>query len=404
VSSLDSVERIIMLMAALAIISLFVLGRFFPRLPGILITVVLTTLVAWWMGYEDKGGTVVGVIPQGLPSLSFPAINFDLKQIGELIVSAVIIGLMGLVEAISISKTIAAKTRQPWSVNQELVGQGMANIFSGLSQGYVVSGSFSRSAVNYASGAVTGLASIITGLLIAVTLLFLTDLLYHLPQATLGAVIVMAVFSLFSMKPIVRAWKVERHDGIAAIITFVATLLFAPRLEVGILTGIILSLALFLYRTMRPNFIELSRHTDNILRDVAKHNLPTSETVAIYGFDSDLYFANAGYLEGKLLNSLSQKPGLKVVILDLEGVGQVDATGESMLEKMADRLKLNGVELYIARTKAQVYAAFKRSGLVESIGPQHFFYERKDALKHAKKVFADAVDITPLSYSYGKET
>ncbi|WP_299874515.1 SulP family inorganic anion transporter [uncultured Cocleimonas sp.] len=404
VSSLDSVERIIMLMAALAIISLFALGRFFPRLPGILITVVLTTLVAWWMGYEDKGGTVVGLIPQGLPSLSFPAINFDLKQIGELIVSAVIIGLMGLVEAISISKTIAAKTRQPWSVNQELVGQGMANIFSGLSQGYVVSGSFSRSAVNYASGAVTGLASIITGLLIAVTLLFLTDLLYHLPQATLGAVIVMAVFSLFSMKPIVRAWKVERHDGIAAIITFVATLLFAPRLEVGILTGIILSLALFLYRTMRPNFIELSRHTDNILRDVAKHNLPTSETVAIYGFDSDLYFANAGYLEGKLLNSLSQKPGLKVVILDLEGVGQVDATGESMLEKMADRLKLNGVELYIARTKAQVYAAFKRSGLVESIGPQHFFYERKDALKHAKKVFADAVDITPLSYSYGKET
>ncbi len=397
VSSLSDAERIIVLMAVLAIAVLFILKQFAPRLPGILITVVLTTLVAWWMGYEQKGGAVVGVIPQGLPSLSFPAITFEIKQIGELMISAIIIGLMGLVEAISISKAIAAKTRQPWSVNQELVGQGMANIFSGLSQGYVVSGSFSRSAVNFASGAKTGLASIVTGLLIAVTLLFLTDLLYHLPQATLGAVIVMAVFSLFSMKTIVRAWRVERHDGVAAIITFVSTLLFAPHLEIGILIGIFLSLALFLYRTMRPTFVELSRHNDGILRDVKRFQLRTSKTVAIYGFDSDLYFANAGYLEGKLLNSLSQKPDLKVVILDLEGVGQVDATGESMLEKMADRLKVNGVELYIARSKAKVYAAFKRSGLVESIGPQHFFNERKDALKHAKRVFSDAVDITPLT-------
>jgi SulP family sulfate permease len=272
----------------------------------------------------------------------------------------------------------------------------MANIFSGLSQGYVVSGSFSRSAVNFASGAVTGLSSVVTGLLIAITLLFLTDLLYHLPQATLGAVIVMAVFSLFSMKPIVRAWKVERHDGIAAVITFGATLLFAPRLEVGILSGILLSLALFLYRTMRPNFVELARHDDGILRDAEQYQLPTSKTVAIFGFDSDLYFANAGYLEGKLLNSIAKKPELRAVILDLEGVGQVDATGESMLEKLTERLRANGIELYIARSKVQVLSAFRRSGLTEMIGEQHFFNERKDALQYIKQVFAEKVDISPL--------
>lgn len=397
VTSLGNTQLVIILMAAVALISLLMLKRYAPRWPGILLTVVLTTVLAWAIHYEGRGGSVVGAIPQGLPSFSFPAVEFNFNQLSGLMVSALVIGLMGLVEAISISKAIASQTRQPWSVNQELVGQGMANITSGLFQGYVVSGSFSRSAVNFTSGAVTGFSSVITGLLIAITLLFLTDLLYHLPQATLGAVIIMAVFNLFSLKPILRAWRVERHDGIAAIITFVATLMFAPHLEVGILTGILLSLGLFLYRTMTPNFVELARdQSDGILRDAELHDLPTSDSVAIYGFDGDLYFANAGYLEGKLLNSIARKPALKAVILDLEGVGQVDATGESMLEKMTDRLHAKGVELYIARSKAQVYAAFKRSGLLQHIGIQHFFNERKDALQYAKQVFADAVDITPL--------
>ena len=396
-TSLGNTQQVILLMAALALTSLVMLKRYAPRLPGILLTVALTTVLAWAFHYEERGGSVVGAIPQGLPSFSFPAVEFNFDQLSGLMASAIVIGLMGLVEAISISKAIAAQTRQPWSVNQELVGQGMANITAGLFQGYVVSGSFSRSAVNFSSGAITGLASVITGLLIAVTLLFLTDLLHHLPQATLGAVIIMAVVNLFSLKPILRAWRVERHDGIAAIITFVATLLFAPHLEVGILTGIFLSLGLFLYRTMRPNFVELARdQADGILRDAELHKLPTSETVAIYGFDGDLYFANAGYLEGKLLNSIARKPALKVVILDLEGVGQIDASGESMLEKLVDGLQANGVEMYIARSKAQVYNAFERSGLVQHIGTQHFFKERKDALQYAKQVFADAVDIAPL--------
>ena len=396
-TSLGDTQYAVVLMAAVALISLWILKRCAPRMPGVLLTVVVTTLLAWLLNYEQHGGSVVGTIPQGLPSFSFAVTGFSFSQLSGLMVSAIVIGLMGLVEAISISKVIAAKTHQPWSVNQELVGQGMANIASGLSQGYVVSGSFSRSAVNLASGARTGFASVVTGILVAITLLFLTDMLYHLPQATLGAVIIMAVLSLFSLKPIRRAWRVERHDGIAAIVTFLATLLFAPHLEIGILTGITLSLGLFLYRTMRPNFVEMARdQSDGILRDADLHNLTTSENVAIYGFDGDLYFANAGYLEGKLLNRMAQKSGLKVVILDLEGVRQIDATGENLLEKIADRLKTNGVEFYIARSKTQVYNAMKRSGLVEHIGAQHFFNERKDALQYARQVFNDTIDVAPL--------
>ncbi|MEB4591322.1 SulP family inorganic anion transporter [Candidatus Thiothrix sp. Deng01] len=383
-------------MGAFALASLFALKKYAPKLPGILITVVITTVVSWAANYPSLGGGVVGAIPSGLPRFVIPQVDLSFHNLSSLMVSAVVIGLMGLVEAISIAKAIASQTRQAWSVNQELVGQGLANITSGLFQGYVVSGSFSRSAVNFSSGARTGFASIITGGLVAITLLFLTDLLFYLPQATLGAVIIMAVLNLITVAPIKRAWRVERHDGLAAIVTFAATLTFAPHLEVGILSGILLSLGLFLYRTMRPRFVEVARHADGTMRDVNMHGLEISDTVAVFRFDGDLYFANTGYLEGKLLNNIASKPKLKVLVLDMGGVSHVDATGDAMLEKMVDRLRATGVEFYLARTKQTVYQAFQRSGLADHIGREHFFLERKHAVKHAKDKLGDAVDIDPF--------
>jgi SulP family sulfate permease len=398
VSSIQQTHIPTFVMGAFALASLFALKKYAPKLPGILITVVITTVVAWAVDYPALGGSVVGAIPSGLPTFSFPNVDMSFHNLSSLMMSAVVIGLMGLVEAISIAKAIASQTRQAWSVNQELVGQGLANMTSGLFQGYVVSGSFSRSAVNFSSGARTGFASIITGLLVAVTLLFLTDLLSYLPQATLGAVIIMAVINLITVAPIKRAWRVERHDGIAAVVTFAATLTFAPHLEVGILSGILLSLGLFLYRTMRPRFVEVSRHEDGTMRDANLHGLETSDTVAVYRFDGDLYFANTGYLEGKLLNSIAAKPNLKVLVLDMEGVGQVDATGDAMLEKMADRLRVTGIEFYLARTKLHVYEAFQRSGLAAHIGEEHFFRERKYALHYAQEKLGEVIDVTPFQH------
>lgn len=396
VSAIPQAVGVTLGMAALALAMLLLLKRFAPSLPAILLTVVTTTLVSWGFGYAQHGGAVIGAIPQGLPSISFPAVPWNLNALSGLLVSAVVIGLMGLVEAISISKAIASQTRQPWSVNQELVGQGLANIASGLSHGYVVSGSFSRSAVNFAAGARTGFASIITGLLVAVTLLFLTDLLYHLPQATLGAVIIMAVINLFAVKPLVRAWQVQRHDGIAALVTFVLTLAFAPHLEVGILSGITLSIGLYLYRAMRPRLVEVARHEDGTLRDREAHGLPNSDSVAVFRFDGDLFFANAGYLEGKLINLLADRPSLKVVVLDLESVDRVDATGEAALRRIAERLQTSGIDCYFARTKRQVYATLERSGLVTELGAERFFRERKQALQHARQRWGEGLDISPF--------
>ncbi len=164
---------------------------------------------------------------------------------------------------------MAAKTKQRLDANQELVGQGLSNLTSGLFSGYPVSGSFSRSAVNINAGAITGFSSIITGLVVGITLLFLTPLLYHLPLATLAAVIILAVVNLVKIEPIIHAWKAEPHDGFIAVITFGLTLYIAPHIEYGILVGVVLSIILFVIRFMRPRVAELSRYKDGTMRDIS---------------------------------------------------------------------------------------------------------------------------------------
>ncbi len=382
---------------AMGLFSLFLLvyiKKVAPRLPNVLITVVVCTLLAYFLDYQVRGAEVVGVVPRGLPSFKTPDVDFN--QAVHLIVSATIIGLLGFVEAISVAKAISSETRQRLSANQELVGQGLSNVVSSFFQGYAVSGSFSRSAVNFSAGAKTGFSSAVTGILVAVTLLFLTPLLYHLPQATLAAVIMVAVFNLIKIEPIKHAWKVHRHDGMVAIVVFFTTLFFAPHLENGIMIGVLLSLGLFLYRTMSPHFVEVSRHEDGTLRNARLFNLKTSDTVAIYRYDGDLYFANAGYLEGKVLNAIAEKPNLKVLILDFESVDLVDSTGEETLGRIAERLEAAGIELYIARAKKSMRDAFMRSGLMEKIGEDRFFRERTQAARYAKEKFGDEVDIEPI--------
>ena len=396
VKALPDTSLITLVFGAFALSTLLILRRFAPRLPGVLITVVLTTVLSWVIDYKGLGGSIIGEIPKGLPSFTLPNVSLDFKTFSSLMMTAMVIGLIGFVEAISIAKAMASQTRQRLSANQELVGQGLANMTSGLFSGYAVSGSFSRSAVNFSSGAMTGFSSVVTGLLVALTLLFLTPLLYYLPQATLAAVIIMAVINLIKIAPIKHAWKVEPHDGVVAVVTFVATLVFAPHLDKGILLGVVLSLGLFVYRTMSPRFVEVAKHTDGSMRDAVTHKLQTSNTVAVYRFDGDLYFGNTGYLEGKILNAISQKPQLKVIVLDMEAINQVDSTGEEMLEKLSDRLKAAGIEFYLARAKLQVYEAFERSGLAKHIGEERFFRERKYALQYAKQQLGNAIDVEPL--------
>ena len=283
-------------------------------------------------------------------------------------------------EAISIAKAMAAQTRQRLDPNQELVGQGLSNMTAGLFQSYPVSGSFSRSAVNISAGAVTGFSSIVTGAVVALTLLFLTPLLYYLPQATLAAVIMMAVVNLVKFKPIKHAMKVQPHDGWVAIITFILTLVLAPHVEYAIMVGVVLSLVLYLTRTMRPRFAELSLDEDGTLHDAKAHGLATCDYISVLRFDGSLYFAASGYFEHEVLANVAQKKDVKMVIIDAEGINQMDATGEEMLDGLAHRLSANGVELYIARAKLQILDIFEKTDFVKHLGKDHFYRTCADAI------------------------
>lgn len=367
-------------MAVLALGIMVGLRKFVPRTPNVLIAVAITTLVSWYFGFEAKGGKVVGQVPEGLPMPSMPEIDVSVAL--QLFSTAVIISVIGFMEAISIAKAMAARTRQKLDANQELLGQGLGNITSGLFQGYAVSGSFSRSAVNINAGAVTGFSSVVTGIVVGLTLVFLTPLLYHLPQATLAAVIMMAVINLVKIEPIRYAWRVQPHDGIVAVVTFILTLLVAPHLETGIITGVVLSLGLFLFRTMRPRISVLSRDPDGTLRDAEVRGLQTCPNISVIRYDGPLYFANTGYFSDKMLERVSLKPDLKFVIVDAEGINEIDATGEEMLHDLAKRLDDLGIELLFARTKKQVMDILDRSGFVESHGRDKFFRLRTRAFEY----------------------
>ncbi len=350
--------------------------KWFPKAPAVLVAVVFTTLASWAVGFEQKGGAVVGAIPAGLPAFSVP--DFEWHIVQELVTAAIVISLIGFMEAISIAKVMAAETRQRLDANQELVGQGLANFASGFSGGYPVSGSFSRSAVNFEAGAQTGFASIVSGAVVGLTLLFLTPLLYHLPQATLAAVIIVAVVNLVRIEPMRHIWRVERHDGIVAVVTMLLTLALAPHLENGIIVGVILSMVLFIYRTMRPRIAVLSRYHDGTMRDVSVHpELEQCPKILLFRFDMSLYFANAGFFETQVLALVADNPEVEVLILDAEGINTLDASGEEVLRHLSERLEKAGVKFVVARMKKQFMDALRNGGALDAMGGDNErFYSR----------------------------
>jgi SulP family sulfate permease len=302
-------------------------------------------------------------------------------MIGSLLTAAIVISLVGFMEAISIAKAIAAKTKQKIDPNQELIGQGLANLVGAMTQSFPVSGSFSRSAVNINAGAKTGMSSVITAVFVLLTLLFLTPLLYHLPQAVLAAVIIMAVIGLINFDAIKHAWQANRHDGIASIVTFVATLAFAPHLDSGIMIGAGLAIGLYLYRTMTPRVAILGRHPDGSLRDAAVHQLPPSKVVTAVRFDGRLYFANVSYFEDAILDAVAANPEARALLVVGNGINELDASGEEVMHHVVQHLRDAGIEVSFSGLKKQVIDVMRATGLLDFIGEQRLFATADAALE-----------------------
>ena len=370
-----------LIMGAAAIALLFALRRVNPQIPNVLIVALLTTAVSWLIGFErNYGGQVVGNIPQGMPAFAVPSLDWGI--VPTLFGAAITIALIGYLETISIAKAIAAQTRQRIDANRELLAQGLSNIAGSFFQSFPVSGSFVRSTVTLRAGGQTGFASVIAGLVVILLLLFFTQLLYHMPLATLAAIVIVSVAGLLHVKPIVRAWRVHKHDGIVALSSFALTLIFAPHLDKGILIGATLSLALYLYRTMKPRVAFLARHPDGAFRDAVEHDLELCDAIATMRFDGSLYFGSAGAFEDAILDRIGD-PKLRYVIVDAEGMNEIDATGEDMLIRVVQRLHEAGVEVLFARTKKQVSDALDRAGMLQAIGRDRFHTTLDRALAHA---------------------
>ncbi len=324
------------------------------------------------------GGAVIGEIPQGLPAFSIPKIDFKIML--RLFPFAAIISLLGFMEAISIAKAMAAKTGQRIDPNQELIGQGLANIIGAVGKSYPVSGSFSRSAVNLQAGAMTGLSSAFTSLAVLIVLLFLTPLLYHLPQSVLAAVIMMAVIGLINVSGFVHAWNVQWYDGAISIITFLFTLAFAPHLDKGIMVGVVLSLGMFLYKSMRPTVISLSRHEDDALRDAMTHGLAQCEYIDLVRFEGPLFFANASYLEDKINERMMNRKSLKHIVIVANAINDIDASGEEVLSLLIENVRSAGVQLSFSGVNESVMKVFQRTHLMAKIRPENIYPTMEKAI------------------------
>jgi SulP family sulfate permease len=371
-----------LMMGLLAIFIILLVRKISSRYPAVLISVVITTFISWYVKFElNYGGKVIGVVPDGLPSIQMPQI--DLSQLINLGTVAIAISLIGFMEAISIAKAMATQTKQRLDADQELIGQGLSNIVSSFFQGYPVSGSFSRSAVNISAGAVTGFSSVVTGIVVGITLLFLTPLLYHLPQATLAAVIITAVINLIKFKPIKYAWRVQKHDAIISVVTFFVTLLLAPELELGIIVGIVLSLGSYCYRSMRPRVICLSKNNQGVFRNSDTNNIPKCCSISVMRFDGPLIFTNAGHFENEVIERVATKPELRYFIIDAIAINEIDATGQDMLHSLSSRLYEQKINLYFARVHKPIQKIFKETGFSTGEWSNHFHRTIDDAIEFA---------------------
>jgi SulP family sulfate permease len=333
------------------------------------VAVIATTWAAWGLGLQERGVALVGEIPSGLPTPALP--SFDAELWKSLFLPALIIGVVGYVETISVAQTLAAKRRERIDPDQELIALGAANLGSAVSGGFPVTGGFSRSVVNFDAGARTPAAGAFTSIGIALATLFLTPLLFFLPKATLAATIIVAVLSLIDLKAIKRTWTYSRSDFAAMLGTIVGTLLLG--VEIGIAIGVISSLGLFLARSSHPHFAVVGRvpGTEHY-RNIKRHEVETTPGVLALRIDESLYFPNARFLEDTVNDAVSKDPAIRHVVLQCSAVNIIDASALESLEHINHRLADVGIKLHLSEVKGPVMDRLQRTDFLTHLSGQVF--------------------------------
>lgn len=373
------------------------IARMFP-----ILVIVGSILVSHFGRLADNFNlNVVGIIPSGLPNISLPVSGdgswesyLDLLEM--LWLPALVLALVAFVDSMSTAQTLAAKTRSRIDADKEMLAMGASNFVAGLSAGYPVNGSMSRSVVNYSAGANTPISGVIVAVLMAISALFLTPVLKHLPLATLAALIIAACFSLFDFKGIWQTFRYSRSDGIIAILTFLGVLVFG--VQWGVLIGVVLSMTLHIRTTLRPNMALVGRFpgTDHY-RDASRFNVETFDEVKTLRIDESLYYANARYLEDKIARVVQQNPKMTDLILMCPAVNRIDASAMSSLVTINERLKSADVTLHFSELHTYLKERLMKSELIDALTGQIYF-SQKEAMEDLEpdpdwSQFSDHVDI-----------
>lgn len=331
---------------------------------GPVVVIAATTLLTWLFGWDQRGVKVVGAIPPGLPP--FTMVSFDGGLWRDLAIPALLISLVGFVESVSVGHTLAARRRERVEPDQELVALGASNVSAAFTGGFPVTGGFARSVVNFDAGARTPMAGVLTAAGIAVASLLLTPALYYLPQATLSATIIVAVLSLIDLQMLGRTWSYSRPDFAAAAATLAGTLLWG--VEQGLVAGVGLSLALYLFRTSRPHIavVGLVPGTEHF-RNVLRHRVLVSPRLLTLRVDESLYFANARALEDAVNREVAARPELKHVVLQCTAINAIDASALESLEATMERLRSSGIALHLSEVKGPVMDRLQGTGFMRQL-------------------------------------
>lgn len=357
-----------LVLAMVTLVLLVVLPRFNRKLPIPLIVLAAGGLLMALLRLDQVGIQVIGEFPIGFPPLAnLPLLNLSL--IGDLSTGALALAAIGLIEATSIGRAIAAQTNQPLNSNQEFVGQGMANLASGLFSGYPVSGSFNRSALNYSSGARSGIASAAAGIVVLVSLLLFGSLIAWIPRAALSVLLVLSAYSMVNWKEMGRILRGTRGDALIMVVTLLATLLLP--LQFAVLSGVLMSLVYYIIQTSTPR-VRTVVPDESFRHLVYRPDKPVCPQLGIIDIQGDLYFGAVSHVEESIRAVQHQNPTQRFLLLRMQHVGQCDISGIHMLETIARLYRERGGDLYLTRVLEPVMALMHSTGFDQYLGADHF--------------------------------
>ena len=375
---LHEINPYVTAIAAVTLIAGVLFIRFRPRWPGMLIAMIIGSLLAALLAYETKDIQLVGKLPAHLPPFSVP--DFSLKSIKTLGSGALAIAMLGLVEAVSIAKSVALKSHQRIDGNQEFIGQGLANVVGSFFSSYASSGSFTRSGINYTAGAVTPMAAIFAAIALALILLIVAPLAAHLPIAAMAGILLIVAYRLIDFHHIANILRTSKRETAVLLTTFFATLFV--ELEFAIYVGVMLSLVIYLMRTSRPGIVTRTPDPHSPGRHlVTDPKLPECPQLKIVRVDGSLFFGAVDHVQGEFQRFLEEDPGQKHLLIIGNGINFVDIAGAEMLVQESRRRRHLGGGVYLSKIKAEACKILKRGGFVDQLGDEHIFVTKADAIQ-----------------------